>query len=50
MTIKENHTNNIIFNFKYVKPDYVYKTLCKLMNNTATGYDNLLPKKGKDVC
>ncbi len=29
MEIKENHTNNITFNFKHVKPDYVYKILIR---------------------
>ncbi len=42
--IKENHTNNITFNFKHVKPDYVYKIVCKLKINKATGYDNV-PQK-----
>ncbi len=45
--IKENHTNIITFNFKLVKPDYVYQILCKLKINKATGYDNVPPKTVK---
>ncbi len=45
MKIKENHTNNITFNFKHVTPEYVYKMLCKLNINKATGYDNISPKR-----
>ncbi len=44
MKIKENHTNNITFNFKHVKPDYVYKCLCKLKINKVIGYDDVPPK------
>ncbi len=49
MKIKENHTNNITFNCKHVKSDYVYKLLCKLNINKATGYDNVPPKMVK-IC
>ncbi len=42
--IKENHTKIITFNFKLVKPDYVYKMLYKLKINKATGYDNVPSK------
>ncbi len=48
--IKENHTNSISFNFKFVKPDHVYKILCKLKINKATGNDNVPPKHGNDMC
>ncbi len=44
MKIKDNHTNIITFNFKLVKNAYVYKMLCKLKINKATGYDNVPPK------
>ncbi len=47
--IKENHTNIITFNFKHVKPDYVYKIVCKLKINNAKGYDNVPPKMVK-IC
>ncbi len=47
--IKENYTNIITFNFKLVKPDYVYNILCKLKINKATGYDNVPPKMVK-IC
>ncbi len=50
MKIKENHTNNITFNFKHVKPDYIYKILCKLKINKGTGYDNVPPKMIKNMC
>ncbi len=49
MKIKENHTNNVTFNLKHVKSDYVYKILCKLKINKATGYDNVPPKMVK-IC
>ncbi len=42
--IKEKHKYINTFNFKLVKPDYVYKILCKLKINKATGYDNVPPK------
>ncbi len=49
LKIKENHTNTITFNFKLVKPDYVYYMLCKLNINKATGYDNV-PSKMVKIC
>ncbi len=49
MKIKENHTNNITFNLKHVKPDYVLNILSKLKINKATGYDNVPPKMVK-IC
>ncbi len=47
--IKENHSNIITFIFKLVKPDYVYKILCKLKINKATSYDNV-PLKMVKIC
>ncbi len=47
MKIKENLI--ITFTFKHVKPDYVYKILCKLKINKATVYDNVPPKMVK-IC
>ncbi len=49
MKIKDNQTNIITFNFKLEEPDYVYKILCKLKINKATGYDNVPPKLVK-IC
>ena len=45
--IMDKHKQNVIFDFKEVDVDYVYKILCKLNIHKATGYNNVPPKMVK---
>ncbi len=44
LAIKENHIDQIAFNFRKVESSYIYKLLHNLKANKATGYDTL-PQK-----
>ncbi len=44
LAIKENHSDQMAFNFRKVESSYIYKLLYNLKANKTTGYDTLAPK------